>query len=114
AAGHHVVVLSRRPGPGEVAWDGRTIGAWVREVDGADAVINLAGRSVNCRYTPENRRAIMDSRVQSTSALGRAIAECDEPPGVWLQASTATIYAHRYDAPNDESTGILGGYEPDA
>jgi uncharacterized protein (TIGR01777 family) len=114
AAGHDVVVLSRHPAPGDVAWDGRTIGSWVREFDGADAVVNLAGRSVNCRYTPENRRAIMNSRVESTTTIGRAIAECNEPPRVWLQASTATIYAHRYDAPNDEHTGILGGGEPDA
>jgi uncharacterized protein (TIGR01777 family) len=114
AAGHHVVVLSRSPGPGDAAWDGRTLGSWVREIDGADAVVNLAGRSVNCRYTPANRRAILNSRVESSTAIGRAIAECDEPPPVWLQASTATIYAHRYDAPNDEHTGILGGEEPDA
>jgi uncharacterized protein (TIGR01777 family) len=114
AAGHHVVVLSRRPGPGDVAWDGRTLGPWVREIDGADAVVNLAGRSVNCRYTAANRRAILNSRVESSTAIGRAIAECDEPPRVWLQASTTTIYAHRYDAPNDEQSGILGGGEPDA
>jgi uncharacterized protein len=113
AAGHDVVVLSRSPGAGEVAWDGRTVGAWARELEGADAVVNLAGRSVNCRYTPANRRAIMESRVESTAAVGQAIAACAEPPRVWLQASTATIYAHRYDAPNDERTGILGGDEPD-
>jgi uncharacterized protein len=114
AAGHDVVVLSRSPSPAEVRWDARTVGAWARELEGADAVVNLAGRSVNCRYTPANRRAIMDSRVDSTAAVGNAIAACKEPPRVWLQASTATIYAHRYDAPNDESTGILGGGEPDA
>jgi uncharacterized protein len=68
---------------------------------------------VNCRYNDSNRRAIMESRVASTAAVGRAIAQCAEPPRVWLQASTATIYAHRYDAPNDERTGILGGGEPD-
>ena len=74
----------------------------------------LAGRSVNCRYGPENRRAILESRVSSTRVVGQAIASAKKPPRVWLQASTATIYAHRYDAPNDEATGILGGDEPDA
>lgn len=118
--GHEVVVLSRDAvedddvGPvRHVGWDGETVGAWAAELEGADAVINLAGRSVNCRYTPANRRAIMDSRVDSTNAVGRAIAACADPPRVWLQASTATIYAHRYDAPNDERTGVIGGHEPD-
>jgi uncharacterized protein (TIGR01777 family) len=86
----------------------------VRELDGADAVINLAGRSVNCRYTPANRRAIIDSRVRSTQIVGEALAACPRPPRVWLQSSTATIYAHRFDTPNDEETGILGGNEPGA
>ena len=114
--GHEVVVLSRRPGAApwrEVAWDARTLGEWAAEVDGANVVINLAGRSVNCRYTPENRRLIKESRVDSTRAVGEAIAQAAHPPRAWLQAGTATIYAHRYDAPNDESTGLIGGSEPD-
>lgn len=117
ADGHDVTVLSRRrdSAPWKVVeWDGETVGPWAKELDGADAVINLAGRSVNCRYTPTNRRAIIDSRVRSTQAVGRAIAAATRPPRVWLQSSTATIYAHRYDAPNDEATGILGGDEPGA
>jgi hypothetical protein len=97
-----------------VAWDGRTVGAWAAEVDGADLVVNLAGRSVNCRYTPAHRREILASRVDSTRAVGLAVARAARPPRAWLQASTATIYAHRYDAPNDEFTGVLGGGEPDA
>ena len=76
-------------------------------------MINLAGRSVNCRYTPANRREILDSRVASTRVVGQAIARCARPPAVWLQASTATIYAHRFEAPNDEATGVVGG-GPDA
>jgi uncharacterized protein (TIGR01777 family) len=117
AEGHDVVVLSRseRPSPWRVvAWDGETLGAWVSEIDGADVVINLAGRSVNCRYGSRHRREIKESRINSTRAIGQAIAEANRPPRVWLQASTATIYAHRYDAPNDEATGILGGDEPNA
>ncbi len=116
--GHEVVVLSRHPRGSApwrtVPWDARTQGDWTREVEGADAVINLAGRNVNCRYTPENRRIIKESRVDSTRAVGEAIARAGRPPRVWLQASTATIYAHRYDAPNDEAHGILGGEEPGA
>jgi uncharacterized protein (TIGR01777 family) len=117
--GHEVVVLSRgqdgkRAAPARLAhWDGATVGPWAEELEGADAVVNLAGRSVNCRYNAANRREIMDSRIVSTRAVGRAIAACAEPPATWLQASTATIYAHRYDAANDEQTGILGGSEPD-
>jgi uncharacterized protein (TIGR01777 family) len=117
AGGHEVVVLSRRPAAAPwrvVAWDAATAGDWARELDGADAVINLAGRSVNCRYTAANRKAIIDSRVLSTRAVGDAIARCANPPRVWLQASTATIYAHRFDAAHDEATGYLGGSEPGA
>jgi uncharacterized protein len=117
ADGHEVVVLSRHPGQapwGVAAWDPATDGRSIAEIDGADVVINLAGYSVNCRYNTANRRRILDSRVLSTRAVGRAIARASQPPKVWLQSSTATIYAHRFDAPNDEDSGILGGAEPDA
>ena len=113
AAGHEVVVLTRRPArPGEVHWDGRTPGPWTGAIDGSDVVINLAGRSVSCRYTPANLRAMMDSRVLSARVVGEAIGAAARPPRVWLQMSTATIYAHRFDAPNDEGTGVIGGAEP--
>lgn len=110
--GDEVVVVSRTPSllPWRVAgWE-----ELAAEVDGADAVINLAGRSVDCRYTARHRREILESRVESTRAVGRAIAHARRAPRLWLQMSTATIYAHRYSAPNDERTGILGGYEADA
>ena len=114
---HEVVVLTRDPRRDvgrarAVPWDGTSVGPWAEELDGADVVVNLAGRSVNTRYSEANRRAIMDSRVESTRAVGRAIATCANPPRTWLQPSTATIYAHRYDAPNDERTGVIGGDEP--
>ena len=115
AAGHEVVILTRRPGQAaparEVGWDGATLGPWTGEIDGSDVVINLAGRSVNCRYTPANLQAMMDSRVRSAEVIGQAIAAAARPPRVWLQMSTATIYANRFDAPNDEATGQLGGSE---
>ena len=117
ATGHEVVVLSRKPIPTAwrtVPWDAQTMGPWAGELEGADAVINLVGRSVNCRYTPANRREIVESRVRSVQLVGDAIAKCNRPPRVWLQSSTATIYAHRFDAPNDETTGTIGGTEPNA
>lgn len=111
--GHEVVLMGRHAKEGVVPWDGRTLGAWAQHVDGADVVINLAGRSVNCRYTTTNLKAMMDSRVDSARAVGQAIAAAAKPPRVWLQMSTATIYSHRFDAANDEATGIIGGDEPD-
>lgn len=116
ADGHEVVILSRSPEKREWRtgkWDGKTLGDWVAEIDGADVVVNLAGRSVNCRYNAENRRQIIDSRVDSTKVVGEAIAAAVNPPKVWLQASTATIYAHRFDSANDDVDGIIGGDEPD-
>ncbi len=115
ADGHEVVILSRTPDNRHcraVAWDAQTLGPWAKEIDGADVVINLAGRSVNCRYNTTNRREIIESRVRSTTVIGHAIAQAVRPPQVWLQSSTATIYAHRYDAANDEASGIIGGSEP--
>lgn len=124
ARGDDVVVLSRggsvRSAPFSVppwrtvTWDGESVGAWAEEIDGADVVINLAGRSVNCRYNSVNRVQMMDSRVLSTRAVGEAIVRAKRAPRVWLQASTATIYAHRFDAPNDEKAGVIGGAEEDA
>lgn len=115
--GHEIVVIARTarkcPWP-VVEWDGETIGDWAKEIDGADVVINLAGRSVNCRYNDANRKQMMDSRVRSTRVVGEAIAAAVNPPRVWLQASTATIYAHRFDAANDDVDGIISGSEPDA
>src|SRR5262252_611353 len=95
--GDDVILLSRKSGRADwpvVQWDGEALGAWTAQIEGADVVINLAGRSVNCRYNAENRRTIIDSRVNSTRVLGTAIARAARPPPLWLQASTATIYAH--------------------
>jgi uncharacterized protein len=110
--GHEVVVLTRRPaGDGQVFWDGERLGPWAREVDGCDVVINLAGRSVSCRYTKENLTAMMRSRVRSARVVGQAIAVAGRPPRAWLQMSTATIYAHTYGTANDDVTGVIGGSE---
>ena len=116
-AGHLVTVLSRTPRSAPwrtMYWDGFTLGDWVTELSQADVCINLSGRSVNCRYTAANRRAIIASRVRSTGLLQEAIESVSSPPRLWLNASTATIYRHALDRGMDEATGELGGYEPGA
>ena len=115
--GHLVTVLSRHPkeAPWQVLpWNGCELGSWTQALEGADIVINLAGRNVNCRYTPANRREILDSRILSTRVVGQAIAQAAKPPALWMNASTATIYRHALDRAMDESTGELGGHETGA
>lgn len=121
AQGHTVTVLSRRPQPAPwrtVAWEPETPGSpdnhWVSELEGADVCINLAGRSVDCRYNEHNRRLIHDSRTDSTRLLNRTFLSLRHPPPVWLNAATATIYRHALDRPMDELTGEIGGNEPGA
>ena len=113
--GHHVTVLTRLPYAETwqtVRWDGETVGPWTDYLEGADVCINLAGRSVNCRYHAANRAAIYESRIRSTRLLGEVIGALSDPPKVWLNASTATIYRHALDRPMDEATGELGGEPP--
>ncbi len=103
-----IVVLTRSPrrrnnGVSEVLWDACTQGPWQEPLDGAAAVLNLTGKSVDCRYNPRNRKEIMESRVNSTRAIGEAIAQCENPPAVWLNASTATVYRHTFGDAWDES-----------
>ena len=116
--GHEVIVFGRqppKPAPWRVEhWNLAYFADWADRLEGTEAIINLAGRSVNCRYTPYNRQEILQSRVESVRAVGHAISNARRPPRVWLQASTATIYAHTYDSPNDETAGVIGGAEPDA
>lgn len=86
-----------------VKWDGRTIDGWSHEINGAELVINLAGKSVNCRYTEKNKQEIFDSRTNSTRAIGMAIQQSTAPPRLWINAASATIYPHATDTPRDES-----------
>lgn len=87
----------------EVGWDACTPGAWTNELETALAVVNLTGKSVNCRYNARNRREILDSRVNSTHVLGEAIVRCKAPPRLWLNASTATVYKHTFGPAWDEN-----------
>jgi uncharacterized protein len=112
--GHHVIILTRGPYTANwqtVHWDGVHAGPWTETLEGADVCINLAGRSVNCRYHARNRRQIYESRIDTTRLLNQVIAGLQHPPRVWLNASTATIYRHALDRPMDEFTGELGGGE---
>lgn len=114
AAGHRVIVLTRHPSrgiePGAIAlrWDGRTPGPWRSALEGAEILVNLAGRSVDCRYHARNRAAILASRLDSTRVLAEALATADNPPLVWLNAASATRYRHAEDRPQDETTGEVG------
>lgn len=117
AHGDEVIVLARHPknrtdGAKEVAWDAKSPGDWMKLVDGADVVINLTGKSVDCRYTAENRRLIIASRVDSTRIVGEAIAKAKQPPRAWLNCSSATLYKHSFDKPMDENGQV--GATPEA
>jgi uncharacterized protein len=105
---YEIIVLTRSPGARndgvrEIAWDAKSLGDWTKFMDGAEVVFNLAGKSVDCRYNDANRKAIIVSRVESTRVLGKAIAQCKQPPRVWLNSSSATIYKHTFDKPKDEA-----------
>jgi uncharacterized protein len=120
AQGHAVTILTRRPTHAtssaswkELSWNGRTLGCWMEELEYTDVLVNLAGRSVDCRYNAKNREDILRSRVDSTAVLGSAIQAIRRPPRLWLNASTATIYCHTFGQPMDEHCGEFGGNEPD-
>jgi uncharacterized protein (TIGR01777 family) len=112
--GHHVTVLTRGPytAPWQtVHWDGQSLGPWVETLEGADVCIHLSGRSVNCRATARHRRELYDSRIGPTRLLHQAFACLVNPPRLWMNASTATIYRHSLDKAMDEATGEIGGNE---
>jgi uncharacterized protein (TIGR01777 family) len=111
--GYEIVVLTRRALPDQegvryAAWDGETLGDWAQYFEGAAAIINLAGRTVNCRYNAKNRQEIYDSRLRSTQVVGEAVARCASPPQLWMNSSSATIYRYADDRPMDEATGEIG------
>ena len=112
--GHHVTVLTRSPysAPWQtVHWDGKRVGPWVETLEGADVCIHLSGKSVNCRYTAKNCKELYDSRIGPTRLLNAVISGMADPPRLWMNASTATIYRHALDRDMDEATGEIGGGE---
>lgn len=111
--GYEIVILSRQGGAAtgpicHIPWDGQTTGPWANFFESAHAVVNLAGRTVNCRYNARNKKEIYESRLLSTKVIGEAIAAAANPPKVWLNSSSATIYTHALDRPMDETTGEIG------
>ena len=108
-----VVVLSRgaseqKEGYRIVHWDAERIGDWAQELEGAAALINLTGKSIQCRFTEENKRILWDSRVNSTSILGEAISKSERPPSVWINASGASIYPETFDIGCTEDVTEIG------
>jgi uncharacterized protein (TIGR01777 family) len=108
-----VIILTRKPKATDgniktILWDGRTKGEWVKEVEGADMLINLCGKNVNCRYTAKNREEIIRSRVVPTALLNEVVGELSNPPALWINITSATIYRHAEDFAQDESTGQIG------
>lgn len=91
-----------------VEWDGTTVGGWLKDLEGANVLINLTGKSVDCRYTEENKKEIIRSRVDATKALGKAISMLSAPPAVWMNAASATIYRHAEDRAMTEQDGEQG------
>ena len=104
AEGYEVIIISRNSG--HVLW--KDMEGIVNALNGADTVINLAGKSVDCRYNEKNRREILESRIGTTKAIGEAIQKCSFPPKLWINSSTATIYRHAEDKPMTEATGEIG------
>jgi len=110
---YKIKILSRQRLPEKdgieyVYWDGKTLDAWKDALEGSLMLINLAGRTVNCRYNEKNKQQILESRIFSTQILGEAIQQCQEPPKIWVNAASATIYRHAEDRPMDEETGEIG------
>lgn len=107
--GNEVYILTRSPKRNnEMYWNAKTLGEWKNILENADILINLAGKSVDCRYTEKNKKEIYSSRIDSTKVLQKAIDDCRNKPKVWLNASSATIYVHSETQLNTEENGIIG------
>lgn len=107
--GYKIIILTRSPKKeNHILWDAETIGNWANELESTEILINLTGKSVDCRYTEKNKKLILNSRVKSTNILGQAINLCKKSPKVWLNASTATIYEYSLTKENSEESGKYG------
>jgi uncharacterized protein len=112
-AAYDFIILCRNPKADSgniryIKWDGKTLGDWQKEIDNSLAIINLTGRSVDCRYNEHNRKEILESRINATAVLGKAIQQSNHPPALWINAASATIYRYATDRPMDELTGEYG------
>lgn len=112
-----IIILTRKEIQNEgnityVHWDAKTIGSWTSHLEGSTAVINLVGKSVNCRYTEENKREIIASRVDATSIIGKAINTCQRPPKVWINAGSAAIFGDSGSEIKDENSPLGNGFSP--
>ena len=106
---YKVKILTRNPiNENDIYWNAQDLGEWTKYLENADVLINLTGKSVDCRYTEANKKLIYDSRIDSTHTLGLAINLCENPPKIWFNSSTATIYEGSLTYKNDEETGIIG------
>ncbi|MGB4775509.1 MAG: TIGR01777 family oxidoreductase [Daejeonella sp.] len=108
-----VIILSRKfqPDKGNVKtilWDAKHQGSWIQSLENADLLVNLCGKSVNCRYTRKNREEIISSRIIPTTLIGKVIKGLTNPPKLWINVTSATIYRHAEDHPQDEETGEIG------
>ncbi len=107
--GNDVYILTRSPKhKNEIGWDAKTVGGWKDYLENADVLINLTGKSVDCRYTDKNKQEIDESRIESTKVLQLAVDQCVKKPEIWLNASSATIYIHSEKQLNTEEKGIIG------
>ena len=107
--GFELKILTRNPkAKNEIFWDAKNLGNWTSELENCDALINLTGKSVDCRYSEKNKKEILNSRIDSTAILQQAVSQCQNPPKVWLNASSATIYIHSETNLNTEENGIIG------
>lgn len=107
--GYTVLLLTRFPKKeNDMYWDANTLGKWTIALENSEALINLTGKSVDCRYTDKNKKEIYDSRINATQILGKAILQCKQPPKIWMNASTATIYRHSIDKKMTEQNGEIG------
>lgn len=107
--GHVVNSLTRHPKKKhEYRWDGKNTGDWTKQLEGIDVLINLAGKSVDCRYNTSNKNAILTSRIESTAVLAKAIKQAEKPPKLWINSSSATIYVHAETQQMTEDRGIIG------
>lgn len=108
-----VIILARKAAPQNgnvrtVVWDGKTAGNWFSELENAELIVNLCGKNVNCRYTPKNQEEIINSRIIPTRLLAKAIGNLSNPPKLWINITSSTIYRHAEDRAQDEYTGEIG------